>query len=171
MKIRPQVYTTPGQILLEYVDECKPASLVETGCLRRDSAGDEISDGWSTLYFAQWCAKNGGHLTSIDVDQSHIDIASSMLERAGLSEHVTFVCRESVEGMKQLGLVDFAYLDTSDDLVHGRMEFQEAERLGARLIIMDDHDSKVVFAEKYAIENGWSVEQDGRFTIMRRQHA
>lgn len=170
MKIRPQVYTTPGQILLEFVSECRPKMLVETGCLRRNNAGEELSDGWSTLYLANWISKNGGHLISIDVDKSHIDVARGMLHRAGFLDHVTFICGESVEELKKLDAADFAYLDTSDDLVHGKMEFQQAERMGSKVIVMDDHESKVVLAEKYALEHGWEVEQDGRFTVMRRAH-
>lgn len=167
---------TTGEQLTAYAQETldrleRPIVIVETGCLRRPTETDHQNDGWSTLYLAKWTeAHPGTKFFSVDMDGTHIRIASEILHAHGvLPQFPMFTCGESVQFLAQFGgLIDFAYLDSSDGWEHGLAEFQQAEAKGATLIVMDDYIGKVVSAQKYAQANGWKVKQEGRFTAMRK---
>ena len=163
----------PGEQLVGYVEEIykgEPLILVETGCLRRDGPEHEDADGWSTLYFARWASKHEDcKFFSVDNDADHIRVAVNKLsEEKALSSFPMFYFGESVDFLKTLGRIDFAYLDSCDGWEHGLEEFKAAESKGARMIVMDDYISKVVYAAGYAASHGWQVKQEDRFTVMRK---
>lgn len=167
----------PGEQLVAYAEETKKQlgkggiTIVETGCLRRDTPEGERDDGWSTLHFAKWAEANGSQFFSVDDNREHIQTAGTVLARYGIKpEFPMFTYGESVSFLSGFGgSIDLAYLDSCDGWDHGLAEFKAAEAKGAQIIVMDDYVGKVVSAASYAKREGWDVQQEGRFTVMRRK--
>jgi hypothetical protein len=167
-----------GAELKELLDEQfaksqQPLIVAETGCIRSIDPPSEDSDGWSTLHLAQWAmAHTGSEFHSMELHPDNVIKGGRILGEHGIPSNgaVRIYQTESVDGLKQLAHIDFAYLDTSDDLAHGLAEFQAAEEKGARTIVMDDRETKCLAAIAYARESGrWDVQERARLTIMRRK--
>lgn len=163
-----------GQELTKLLDEMysaspRPIQIVETGCLRSTKPEAEEGDGWSTKYITEWLKRtyNGKphpKLISIDMNFESVKTAESFVD----SSEVIFVPLESVAALERFALIDFAFLDTSDDLNHGLSEFRVAESKGAQVIVMDDFETKAARAFRYAEQNGWHAKRNGRLAIMKR---
>jgi hypothetical protein len=170
---------SPGEQVVAILDkfwkqEDRPLIIVETGCMRSTHPDAEAGDGWSTLRIAEWLYKTqGGHLWCIDMDQSHIDLAiKAIRDKKALSGEITFICKESLMALDMIHFnIDFAFLDTSDNLEHGLSEFKAVESKGAKVVVMDDIPTKATLAIAYAIDKGWKVTLEGRLAVMRREWA
>ena len=156
--------------LVDYLDECQPQVIVETGCLYRTYGTFAEDDGWSTLHIAKWCELHPNTaFHSVDIEQSHIDVARAKLYKDGVHFEPIFHCGDSVYVLKHIiGPVDFAYLDSCDGYLHGLEEFNEVVRLGAKMVVMDDYIGKGVWAAEHAKNADWDVKQEERYTVIRR---
>jgi len=153
-----------------YADRQSPLEIIETGCVRALNPDSPEGDGWSTFYIAGWASNHPDcRFTSYELNPRHIETASKLLRDTSLHPFVHFVEGDSVAMLGTAGHVDFAYLDTSDDLEHGLAEFQICEAKDARMIVMDDRETKCLLALKYAKESGrWEIEEQSRLTVFRR---
>lgn len=168
-----------GQRLADLLDEAfavfpekeRIFIVAETGCIRSIDPPVEDSDGWSSLHIARWVAAHPGtKFHSFELHPDNIIKAGRLMGESGVASDVEFHQGDSVDGLKELSNIDFAYLDTSDDLTHGLAEFQVAEEKGARMITMDDRETKCLAAIAYAKESGrWTVDESGRTMVMRRK--
>jgi len=134
--------------------------IVETGTTR-DPAGWH-SDGCSTLVFADWVARHGGRLVSVDVDPRAVDTARGLLRGLGLPGEV--VCADALAYLEQrIEPIDLAYLDSLDfDFCFGgaaqRQALREAQRVWPRLspggvILLDD--AELAYGGKPALARVW----------------
>lgn len=161
----------PGTLFAQFLDsvyEGKPIKIVETGCMRDLALGSEYGDGWSTLYIARWVANHSDcEFHSADMNPDSLDIARMALEAEGLSQFCQFHQMDSIKFLKAHNY-DFVFLDSCDGLQHGLHEFWEAQGGGAKLIVMDDFETKAKLAVADAIVQGWKYEQNGRYSVLRR---
>lgn len=165
-----------GMELREHLEELygkvqRPLLVVETGCIRSIDPPVEDADGWSTLHLTRWVSEHeGSRLHSIEIHPDNIIKAGRILGEKGITGCYEFHNGESLEELAKFEHMDFAYLDTSDDLDHGLAEFKIAEEKGALMIVMDDREVKGLKALAYAKESGnWDVEERARQVIMRRK--
>lgn len=165
---------TTGQQLIALLDEFREKhpeklTIVETGSMRSTSPGAEEGDGWSTMEFAKWIKAHPGSIFfTMDLDPK---LAEAEIKKAGLDSYdLNFYTGESVGLLQMFNFgIDFAYLDTSDDLQHGLEEFKLCEAKGAKRIVMDDRLTKCLSAMEYALNSQrWTVRFAGRFTVMDR---
>ena len=86
-----------------------PVIIVETGCVRQPN--NWLGDGQSTLIWDWLVTRNGGLLTSIDIDESACQVAMSLTDncRAIVGDAV-----EELAAIPYLEHVDFLYLDALD---------------------------------------------------------
>lgn len=164
----------PGMLFFKFLDsiyEGKPLKLVETGCFRDLAVSAEWGDGWSTLRIAQWVEKHPGcDFHSVDLSANSIDLAHAALEAEGVSKYCTFHLQDSIKFLNSMTWVDFAFLDSCDGLQHGLDEFRLAVSAGAKMIVMDDFQTKAVLAVREAQKLGWDYEQIDRYSVLRRTH-
>lgn len=163
----------PGTLFAGFLDSVyqgRPLRIVETGCMRDLGTVAEYSDGWSTLWISRWVAKHqDSTFDSCDLSANAIELAHMALEAEDLAKFCTFHCQDSLKWLAAQTWMDFAFLDSSDGLEHGRAEFRLAASAGARLIVMDDINTKAMFAIKEAQQFGWDVTYSGRYAVLRRK--
>jgi hypothetical protein len=146
-------------------------TIIETGCLRSDESGAEEGDGWSTLHIARWIECHcDSCFISYEQDFQHIRVAKKVLLARNLLLFANFCRGDSVACLEAADYsIDFAYLDSSDNLPHALAEFEAVEARGARIIVMDDRQTKCLLAMEYAREGGrWKIEERARLTVFRR---
>ncbi len=174
---RMQCGTPPGIILQRVLDEMydgNPLMIVETGTIRNTNVVAEFSDGWSTLHIARWVAEHSTEgptdceFHSVDLNANAIELAHQMLEQEHLARFCTFHVQDSLKYLGSLTWVDFVLLDSCDGLQHGVDEFRLAASAGASVIVMDDYQTKAVWAVNEARETGWKYEQRGRYSVLKR---
>lgn len=166
MVVAPGTYF---ETFLNSIYEGKPLKIIETGCMRDLAVKSEYGDGWSTLYIARWVSKHPEcEFHSVDLNINSIDIAHAALEAEGLAKFCNLHVQDSLRYLSQLTWVDFAFLDSCDGLQHGLDEFRLALSAGAKLIVMDDYQTKAAWAVTEAKKLGWSVQQVDRYSVIRR---
>lgn len=131
----------------------------------------EWSDGWSTLYISRWVAKHSEcEFHTVDLDSNAVELAHMALDAENLAKYCTFHIQDSLRFLSTQTWIDFAFLDSCDGLQHGLEEFRLAMSAGARLIVMDDYQTKSIWAVKEAKRLGWEFTQEDRYSILRRPH-
>lgn len=162
----------PGMLFFKFLDsvyENKPLKIVETGTMRDLALSAEYGDGWSTLRIAQWVSKHPEcDFHTVDLSANAIDLAHAALEAEGVSKYCTFHLQDSIKFLNSLTWVDFAFLDSCDGLQHGLDEFRLAVSAGAKMIVMDDYQTKAAWAVVEGKKLGWNVEQVDRYSVFRR---
>lgn len=154
---------------LDSIYKSKPLKIIETGCMRDLAVRAEYGDGWSTLYIARWVKEHPEcEFHSVDLDINAIELAHDALEAERLAQYCTFHRQDSLKFLSRLTWVDFAFLDSCDGLEHGLDEYRLADSAGARLIVMDDYQTKAAFAVKEAQKLRWIYEQVDRYSVLRR---
>ena len=172
----------PGELLISLLDgfySQRPSSsvftILEAGCIRNADPREDLpcghgleGCGWSTLYFAKWCSEHpGSHVISVELNPEHIAICDSVLQANQVAQFWSPRCGESVKLIKQVDSpIDFAYLDSYDDVEHGFAEFLACEEKGVPFVVMDDFRSKCLMAYAYSLGKGYKVERNHRFTII-----
>lgn len=163
----------PGTLFDEFLDSIYtgvPLKIIETGCMRDLAIISEYGDGWSTLYIARWVKCHPEcQFSTVDMSLNAIELAEQALSAEKLEKYCSFTLGDSLTFLRQQRGVDFAFLDSCDGLEHGLDEFKLAASAGARLIVMDDYDTKAKAAIAYAAESGWAYKQNGRYSVLRRQ--
>ena len=163
----------PGIVFYKYLDsiyENKPLKIIETGCMRDLTPNSEFSDGWSTLYIARWIKNHKGcEFHSVDLDINALDLAHLALEVEGLAQYCEFHCQDSIKYLSNITWADFIFLDSCDGLQHGLDEFRLAASTGARIILMDDYQTKAAWAVAEGKKLGWDVQQVNRYSIFQRK--
>ena len=115
--------------------------ILETGTIRQDTEAHRLGDGWSTVAFAEDVIKNGGHVTSIDLE---IHTAQQVLTREGVIDDVTLRQGYSIDwlaSMLEAGQrFDVILLDSDNDAQLILHEFMLARHLLNRpgMILVDD---------------------------------
>lgn len=72
------------------------------------------SRGYSTIWLALAAQKNGGHVTTCEVDPARAEEAKGYFERAGLSDYITLLVGDARETLRgQSGPVDLLFLDAA----------------------------------------------------------
>lgn len=162
----------PGTLFEGFLDSVykdRPIRIVETGCMRDLSTISEYGDGWSTLYICRWLAKHSDcTFDSVDLNANAIELAHMALEAENLAKYCTFHLQDSLKYLAAQSWIDFAFLDSCDGLQHGLDEFRLAASAGTKLIIMDDVQTKAMWAVKEARELGWNVSFEDRYAVIRR---
>jgi predicted O-methyltransferase YrrM len=162
----------PGELFetfLNSIYEQKPLKIIETGCMRDLAVSAQYGDGWSTLYIARWVSKHpGSEFHTVDLSANSIELAHAALEAEGLAQYCTFHLQDSLKFLAQATWADFCFLDSCDGLQHGLDEFRLAASTGARLIVMDDYQTKASLAVKEARNLGWDVQFVNRYSVLRR---
>lgn len=141
--------------------------IVETGSLR--VPGDWLGAGSSTLLFAEFVARQGGHLWTCDIDDGVI--ATAQAATAEYAARITYVWRDSVEFLTEFaGPIDLLYLDSWDCPPDGDASFAQAHNLreltaamphlGPRsLVLIDDNrfdnGGKSRRSKAYLAAAGW----------------
>ena len=70
--------------------------------------------GYSTIWLGRAAAKSGGHITTIDLNKDRLARAVTYLDRANLSEYITFLggdARKILPGL--LPVYDFVFIDAA----------------------------------------------------------
>lgn len=142
-------------------------NIVETGCAR---AANDWGAGLSTLLFGEFCAINGGKLTSVDLHASNISISKKLTEP--YNNFIQYVESDSINYLRtHSGPIDLLYLDSMDLPIHegadripsqehSLNEFKAAEnKLHKKsIVLIDDYfdgDGKGKLTEQYMLNNGW----------------
>lgn len=104
----------------EFILSQKNPILVETGCYRGNPA-----DGMSTLILALLAQEARGQLISLDLHESNISKAHTLLEEHGCRKWATFVVGDSAITLRDCPReVAFAYPDSYDFEVHKAVDAQ-----------------------------------------------
>lgn len=119
--------------------------IVETGCNR--STDNWAGDGMSTIIFDKYINDYNGELHSVDIDQRHVNLATSLV-----SNKTTIHCSDSVAWLwnfNKLGRkIDLLYLDSFDydgsnglSMQHHMYELTAAlpSLKNGTMIAVDDH--------------------------------
>jgi predicted O-methyltransferase YrrM len=104
---------------------------------------------YSTIWMAR-ALPDGGHLTTLEANPRHVEVARSNLARAGLSDHVMLVEGAAGDTLASLhGTFDLVFIDA--DKPGNPTYLREAVRLGrpGTVIVLDNvvRDGRVVEAE------------------------
>ena len=149
--------------------------IVETGCLRLP---DDWGGGMSTLVYAKYIARHGGHLITIDYSEVNLDVCKEITK--DYAQYITYVHADSLAYLPTItDKIDMLYLDSMDvDPVgdatapqeHNLKEFKYAERnLNDRAVILLD-DANFPNGGKVAKTNEYLHEQ-GYLLLAQRQQA
>lgn len=134
--------------------------ILETGSIRNEGEQYHQNDGWSTLTFAQYVAKHGGRLTSIDLD---VSAADAVLKRHEVRDHVKLVRGYSIDALAEYletpdavrPSFDVVLLDSENDATLTMAEYLLARRLmnHPALLLADDvePDSAIVVKGKQLV--------------------
>ena len=143
--------------------------IVETGCTHRED--DWTGAGMSTVVFGEYLSRHGGHLWTVDNDQTHLATARDLTE--SYRAVITYELGDSVEFLRDfVSPIDLLYLDSLDypygallDLYGGREDIEAAKaKLAAlpetqivyrhRRIILasQEHAREEVLAAAHALE-------------------
>lgn len=162
----------PGTLFEKWLDEVytgKPIKVYETGCMRDLACSAEFGDGWSTLYISRWIKNHpGSTFDSVDLNINAIELAHAALEADGLADCCTFHCQDSLKFLSKINWADLIFLDSCDGLQHGLDEFRLAASTGAKIILLDDYQSKAIWAVNESKKMGWAFEQVDRYSVLRR---
>lgn len=90
----------------------KPAVILEVGCARNLDFATRLSDGWSSVFFAQYVNRFGGAHIVVDISRDSLDNCRAIL--AGLDDKTTFLQMTGAEALKQYKPT-LVLLDGSDD--------------------------------------------------------
>jgi hypothetical protein len=137
---------TPGEAVTAAISTYaelvpRPLNIVETGSIRGEGKNYERNDGWSTLYIARWVKDHGGKFFSIGLDTKTAD---KVLTAKGARDEVQLLEGDSVEQLIALPsalMIDFAYLDSSNDPIRNLAEFELCVLRGCDCFMLDDCDN------------------------------
>jgi predicted O-methyltransferase YrrM len=123
----------------------KALNIIETGTIRGEGEEYRKNDGWSTVTFAEYTKKNGGAVTSIDLNTK---TSAKVLGDKSLARHVDLIEGHSIDVLARTlakdepGLFDVAFLDSDNDgalIFHEYLIVKQIMR-SPGLIIVDDVD-------------------------------
>lgn len=132
-------------------------TIIETGCQRGE---DDWGAGCSTKLLCEFVSREGGRLTSIDIDKRNVEFASSNFSSPPIS---CIVCSDSVEFLNSHTTpIDLLYLDSYDypiveicDLYGPREEYSSnltmLDRLGEKEFI-NRHGDMVLPSQEHCLE-------------------
>lgn len=103
----PAIQVSPGQGKLLYLlaKLVGARNILELGTLA----------GYSTIWMGR-AMPDDGHLTSIEVDEAHADVARSCLELAGLSKQCEVICAPALDTLPTLdGPFDMIFIDANKE--------------------------------------------------------
>ncbi len=156
-------------LALSLMSENNVKTIIETGTAR---SGLEwcLSDGCSTIIFAEWSYYNGATLYSIDINEIALKNAERCIEP--YIDSVNLIHSDSIAFLSNFNQsIDFLYLDSYDyefdnplpSQLHHLKEIKAAyPYLHERSIVMiDDCDlpggGKGKFVIQYLLEKGWRI--------------
>ncbi len=97
------------------------------------------SYGYSTVWLAAAARETGGRVISIDLARRKQDYARSMLERAGLAEHVDWRTGDALEILKELaGPLDFVLIDLWKELYIPCFELLAPKLASGAVLVADN---------------------------------
>lgn len=135
------------QLLLRIGPETgRLVSILVRGAGARSIVELGTSFGYSTVWLAAAARATGGRVVSIDLARHKQDYARTMLERAGLAEHVDWRTGDALEILKTLdGPLDFVLVDLWKDLYIPCFDLI-APKLSAGAILVADNMLRPEFA-------------------------
>lgn len=154
-------------------------NIVETGCTR--SAEDWGGAGNSTYIFGAYLDGRGcGHLTTVDIDQNHIDFCKENTTQ--WHKYIDYATSDSVAWLENYqNRIDVLYLDSMDVDIVGyedhclkEIKASEAKLSGRSLVIIDDTSwnngwiGKGAKTVPYLTSNGWKVLCCGYQVVLSR---
>ena len=154
----------------------EPKVIVETGTIRNE----RNADGHSTIKFANYVIKNGGHFSSVDNNLEAVKLSRKVCNYkaplTALSSQVNIIHSDSLTFLSDFKQkIDVLYLDSANDK---HLILKEAKMAMSKLkkdsIIMIDDAGKDANAEKgdlvipWLKENGWEIIMDYYQVILMR---
>jgi hypothetical protein len=149
------------------INERNVRTIVETGTARCGDTNFD-GDGGSTILFGHWAFDHNAQMFSVDISESHIEIAKKVTQPYLSNLH--YVLQDSVAFLESFeGPIDFLYLDSWDysetdphpAQIHNLKEVIAAyDKLHDKSIIMIDDcnipgGGKGKLAIEYLLERGW----------------
>lgn len=154
------------KIALSLLDNTKSNNFVETGTTRKNylttpSIYDRAADGGSTLIFADYVTKFGGHVWTCDIEQRNIENCRVATEE--YVNNITYIVDDSLNFLNNFNeKIDFLYLDSVDSDSPNANEHQLKEiqlaykNLHKRtIILLDDLGSKTNLSIPFLKEKNW----------------
>ena len=134
----PAIAVAPnqGKLLQLWARMAGASKILEVGTL----------GGYSTIWLAR-ALPEGGHLTTLELDQHHADVAQRNLEAAGVADRVTILVGPAAASLQGLeGPFDFVFIDA--DKPSNPVYVEHAVRLGhpGTVVVVDNtiRDGKVI---------------------------
>ncbi len=154
------------KIALSLLDTDKKNNFVETGTTRKTifthpNIEDRAADGGSTLLFADFVQKYGGHVWTCDIEKSNIENCKIATEE--YKEYISYQVDDSIIFLQNFkDTIDFLYLDSLDSQHpmannHQLQEIQAAyNKLNNKsIIVLDDMGSKTKLSSSFLRDNNW----------------
>jgi predicted O-methyltransferase YrrM len=160
------------------MEERKVKVIVEAGTARCGDTNFD-GDGGSTILFGHWAVDHDAKMYSVDISQSHIDIATKVT--LPYLSHLSYVLSDSAAFLQSFeGKIDFLYLDSWDysetdpepAQIHNLKEVTAAlDKLHDNSIVMIDDcnvpgGGKGKLAIAYMVEKGWRTHINRHHVIL-----
>lgn len=137
------------KIALNLFQQLGGKTIIETGTTRLT---DDWGAGMSTVIFADYCQRYGGHITTVDIDEYNLNMCKEITQE--YRDVITYVLSDSHKYLKEYkGIIDLLYLDSLDFPInenedclppqeHNLKEFQFAEDklVSHAILLLDDND-------------------------------
>ena len=163
---------------LRLISERNVKTIVEAGTARCGDTNFD-GDGGSTIIFGHWACDHDATMYSVDISQTHIDIARNVTK--DYLSNLFYVLEDSVSFLHNYeGTIDFLYLDSWDysenapypAQIHNLKEILAAyDKLTDDSIIMIDDcnipgGGKGKMAIEFLLNNGWYTHMNRHQVIL-----
>ena len=130
-------------------------SIIETGCTY-------------TRTIARWVQSHPeSNFACVDLNFSLLLETHRELEKDSTARYCTFLSQEHEKWLNKTTWLDAAFLNPAD-LAAGMGEFTLAVSAGARLVVINDYQTRGAWAIRQAKDFGWSYEATSQLNILRR---
>jgi hypothetical protein len=154
------------KIALSLLDHTKNNNFIETGTTRKNylttpDVCERAADGGSTLIFADYVSRFGGHVWTCDIEKKNIENCKIATEQ--YQKSITYVVDDSLNFLNNFNQkIDFLYLDSVDSHLPNANEHQLKEiKLAYKnlhnksIILLDDLGSKTNLSIPFLKDKNW----------------
>ena len=144
----------------------RPIKFFELGTSHDDRHQARYGNGWSSMFWCIYIKKNGGELTTCDINQKGLDVCKRLLSEFP-NIKVKYHCGDGLPLLRN-NEYDFIYLDGSDD-PNEMLEQISLCNLNKNYILCDDFHTKGILIKEqypkhrlYRLSNGHEMALFGR---------
>lgn len=130
-----------AKTLLKALNKAPPTGLIiECGCIRE--LEEQIEDGFSTVYLAQYAKDNGRDFSSFDISIDNVLKAKNTLKKRGLFPSV--YCKDGTKAIKYISNnpfskpISFLYLDSHRHPSFSLEQYMMAKLIPGSIVCIDD---------------------------------